>query len=118
MMPDSIPFGARPDPAIAQLLRTYLEAPDDVAFTERLRQRLLQHEDSSWEVLARWARPGLAAAACLALLVGAWLEIRRDAADAPAYEETIQPTGAPAQLFATSGPVTGDVVLAAVMDGE
>jgi GNAT superfamily N-acetyltransferase len=61
------PFDHAPDERLGQLLRAHLAPPEDAAFTARVLARLGAREDSSLDVLARWARAGIAAALILAL---------------------------------------------------
>jgi GNAT superfamily N-acetyltransferase len=59
-------FDHTPDEELGSLLRAHLSAPEDDGFTVRVLARLGAREDSSLEVLARWARLGIAAALLLA----------------------------------------------------
>lgn len=61
------PFDHAPDPVLGELLRAHLAPPEDATFTARVLARLGAREDSSLDVLARWARAGIAAALILAL---------------------------------------------------
>ncbi len=75
------PFGNEPDAALGSLLRAHLEGTDHDAFTARVRARLAGlpaggPQDSLWDVLAGWARPGIAAGFLLALLAGAALAVQ------------------------------------------
>jgi hypothetical protein len=74
------PFDHRPDPELGGALKEVLRAEDDAAFARRVlaaAEPVLGGERGEWwEVLVRWVRPELAAAA-LALLAGAalWLGV-------------------------------------------
>jgi len=59
-------FDHTPDEELGGLLRAHLAAPEHDGFTARVLARLGAREDSSFEVLARWARLGIAAALMLA----------------------------------------------------
>jgi hypothetical protein len=65
------PFSGERDAALGALLREALEAPDHPAFAARVRSAL--PAAGAWDLLARWARPGLVAAAVVALAAGLWL---------------------------------------------
>lgn len=73
-------FDHRPDRELGRALRAILSAEDDAAFSSRVVERVadlrVQAPRSSepWEILGRWAGPGLAAAA-VGLVTGAviWL---------------------------------------------
>ncbi|MBA2627775.1 MAG: hypothetical protein H0U85_07160 [Gemmatimonadales bacterium] len=110
------PFDSRPDAALGRLLREHLDAGDDAAFVARVRAAVRKTgRDTSWDVLTRWARPGLAAASVI-IGIGLWLALNR-APDTPSLAEAISPADAPAQMLA--GTQSGsDVVLAALMGGQ
>jgi len=75
MHPD-LPDPSAPDEVVGRLLRESLEGEDGGGFAARVREALhMERRDSAFDVLARWTRPGLAAAALLALAVGLWLGI-------------------------------------------
>jgi hypothetical protein len=106
------------DPEIAALLRAHLVVHDDDAFIASVLARLhAAQRESSWDILARWAPLGVAATVILALGLGALLgwEIRQEA-DAPAAP--VAPSATLAQWVTSRGPVTNDIVLAAVMEGD
>jgi len=66
-------FSGRDD-ALGAELRAHLTSPDDAGFAARMRGvATAAARESAWDVLTRWAAPGLAAAALLILVVGAWL---------------------------------------------
>jgi hypothetical protein len=104
MMPGDS-FDSRPDPTLGKLLRDHLDAGGDhAAFAARVRERLLD-PGTFWEVLARWARPSVAAAVLAAALAGYWLVLRNP-------PERPQPVG---ELAAMDVPVDRDAVLGAVL---
>jgi len=75
MHPD-LPDQPAPDEVLGHLLRESLEAEDTRGFVARVRQAIqLERRDSAIEVLARWTRPGLAAAALVAMVAGLWMGI-------------------------------------------
>ncbi|HXW96703.1 MAG TPA: hypothetical protein VEI47_03895 [Gemmatimonadales bacterium] len=100
------PFDSQPDPVLGELLRRHL-APQstDAAFADRVLARLPQR-GSLWEVLARWARPGIAAAALIGALLGYWLVLH---APGP---ETAEPGG---ELAATGRPLNSDAMMSVVL---
>jgi hypothetical protein len=104
----------RPDPELGQLLRECLTAPDPDGFVRRVRAALGGAPENSWEVLARWVRPGLAAAvAAIALAVGLWIGSGAERPDVPTLADAIEPAGAPSGLFAGAPPSAGSLVAAA-----
>jgi hypothetical protein len=70
------PFRASPDRELGERLRAWLDGPDPEGFQRRLAVRLgdLPELDTQWEVLERWARSRILAAAMVAaFLLGAAL---------------------------------------------
>jgi hypothetical protein len=102
----------RPDPELGHLLRECLTAPDPDGFVRRVRAALGGVPENSWEILARWVRPGLAAAAAIALAVGLWLGSGVERADVPTLADAIEPAGAPSGLFAGAPPSAASLVAA------
>lgn len=109
------PFDPRPDPRLGHLLREHLEAPDHAAFVARVRAALAVPAVSSWDVLAGWTRPGLAAAAALALAAGLWFA--RSGHLTPAADEPAVASG-PAELVAAAQPPSVDGLLATALEGR
>lgn len=78
---------------------------------------------SSWEVLAGWARPGLAAASLALLILAAALRLGANGADAPApvpLDEVLATSDAgrvPAVLVAITEP-DADAVVAVALTGN
>jgi len=70
MTRDTTPFDHRPDPALGSALREALAADDDAAFVARVLARAGRPAEAHWDVLASWARAGIAAAAVAALIAG------------------------------------------------
>jgi hypothetical protein len=64
------PFDHRPDPQVGAALRRALATTDDAAFAARVLAAAARRGRSPVEVLAGWARPGIAAALLAALLAG------------------------------------------------
>jgi len=72
------PFDQAPDPEIRALLLRQLDGPAPERFVRQVIAGLPDRPAAnSWEILARWARPGLAAAAITAVALGAWLATPR-----------------------------------------
>jgi len=80
-------FEVTRDPVLADALRRVLSRPDDQAFAERVMSRLPDRQ-TLWDQLARWARPGIAAALIGAALAGYWAVLHQveDSAAEPAAE--------------------------------
>jgi hypothetical protein len=94
----SEPFDAGPDPELGDALRHLLTPTDDAAFAGRVVARLADRV-SLRDQLARWARPGVAAAVLLAAMGGYWLGLRQ--ADAGGPEPSLE-------LSATDRPLDGE----------
>src|SRR3989441_10500651 len=69
MKEPSLPFDHRPDPELGAALRVALEPGDPAPFVARVLARA-EMGHATWEILARWARAGIAAAAAAALVAG------------------------------------------------
>jgi hypothetical protein len=71
----SLSFDHRPDPVLGAALRQAISAEDHAAFVARVTTALAAPRVGHWDVLASWARAGIAAvfvgAVSTALLVGA-----------------------------------------------
>ncbi len=111
------PFESDPDVALGRLLREHLDAGDEGRFVARVRAALLAERDTSWDVLARWARPGLAAAASVVIGLGLWLAMQRGG-EVATLADAMQPAGAPTQLLAGAQASSSDVVLGALTEGQ
>jgi hypothetical protein len=103
---DSI--GPDRDPELGALLRAAFDDGQDAVFAARVRAQLVrERREGTWDVLAHWLRPGLAAAAAIifAVLVGMQLN-------------PVRPPSSPAladQLLAAEGTSGSDVVLAGLV---
>jgi hypothetical protein len=99
-------FDSGPDPVLGPILRRHLDgAGDHAAFAARVRARLPQSANL-WVVLARWARPGIAAAVLAAALLGYWLVLRDASVAGP------EPGG---ELAATGRPLDSDALMSTVL---
>ncbi len=109
-MTDHADFHSGRDEELGALLRNHLTSGDSADFARRVMERLpLGGNVSPWEILAGWARPGLAAALLLATLTGFWLVARQEATQG-------------IEVLAVEGldggrTVGGDDLLAAVLAG-
>lgn len=101
------PFDAGPDEALGALLRETLSRSDDAAFTARVRQALPTAQLGAWDLLARWARPGLVAAALVALAAGLWLS-----------QGNGNGMTSSTDLFASADQTPPDVILTLSMEGR
>jgi hypothetical protein len=81
------PFEGERDPALGALLAEALGPADTASFTSRVLAGL-GSRGSSWDVLASWARPGIAAGLLLASLLGYALVVAA-ANEAPEASEVI-----------------------------
>lgn len=105
-MTNGEPFDSTPDPALGAILRRHLDGQGDhAAFAARVRARLPQ-SGSLWDILARWARPGIAAAALAAALLGYWVVLRDTGPGGP------EPGG---ELAATGRPLDSDAMMSTVL---
>jgi hypothetical protein len=101
------PFDSRPDPVLGARLRDCLDAGNHAAFVARVRARL-PRTAGQWETLARWARPGIAAALILAASLGYWVVL----------QETSTATASQATEVANADqPTDSDGLLAVVLGG-
>ncbi len=98
------PFDSTRDAALGQLLREELTPRDVDSFTARILGQL-GGRGSSWDVLASWARPGIAASLLLASLLGYWLVVEHRSMSMPTASE----------LLATDQRLDGGVVMDVVL---
>ena len=98
-------FSGERDAALGALLREALDAPDQAAFAARVRAELAT--PGAWDFLARWARPGLVAAAAIALAAGLWFSLG-------AQNNGLSAT----DLFASADQSPRDVIVALSLEGR
>lgn len=111
MTPETTPFDHRPDAVLGGALGRALTADDQAAFVARVMAALDDAALAHWDVLASWARTGIAAAV-VAVIVGGLLLARP--AEAPAsLEDVLVVAGGPAAplLVAAPSPPDPSVVL-------
>ncbi len=112
-MSDHQDFTPDRDEALGALLRAHLSSPDDAAFAARMRAAAVAAAaEGEWRAVARWALPGLAAAAVLLAVAGAALG--GSASDA-GTTTAANSAGSLVELAGDSTPA-GSVALLAVMD--
>lgn len=111
------PFEATRDAALGRLLREHLDPGGDAQFVARIRAALGRDRDSSVDVLARWARPGLVAAASVVIGLGLWLAAQ-SGRDVPTLADAMQPSGAPTRILSGGQESSSDVVLASWVEGQ
>ncbi|MFN8646810.1 MAG: hypothetical protein U0104_08610 [Gemmatimonadales bacterium] len=100
------PFHLERDPALAHGLRDLLDGGADAAFAARVIAGL-PVRGSLLDVLAGWARPGIAAALILATALGVWLTVRAEGrADGSALAE-VGASGRPQDSDALMGVALG-----------
>jgi hypothetical protein len=102
-------IGPERDAELGALLRAALDDGADAAFATRVRGALLREQrDGTWDVLARWLQPGLAAAAAIifAVLVGMQLSPLRDG---------VQPESLADRLLAAETTTGSDIVLSGLV---
>lgn len=81
-------FDTGPDRELGALLREALTPAGEAEFVSRILAGLPER-GSLWEVLAGWARPGIAAAILLAAALGYWLTPRLHDGAAPSAAEVL-----------------------------
>ena len=107
------PFDHERDAELGALLRAHLDAGDDAAFARRVRSALAAEAAAGpFEVLGAWLRPGIAAAAIIALAAGWYITTgtRTEVASAAAT---------PVEIFAGTTATGGaDFMLASTLEGK
>ena len=118
MMHDPTPneFGATPDETLGGLLREHYAPMAHGEFVARVRAAIAAEPATSWDVLARWARPGVAAAAGILLALGLLFGLAQPASSGVSMADAAQAAGVPALLVADAS--SNDVLLAAVVGDE
>lgn len=114
------PFDHRADPVVGAALRQALTTTDDAAFVARVLAAAARPlARSPVDVLAGWARPGIAAAAVAALIagfvVGRGLTTPSESLD-EAMVTALSPSPATAALAKSDGPPDGSVAFATFVE--
>ena len=120
-------FDHRPDPQLGSALRSALEPPggaDQSAFVARVManydRALEQSTVPTWEVLASWFRPGLAAA-IIALIAGFLVgQAVLNAPETDSIETAMAPAEGPglAALVTASDPPDASVVFTSLVESR
>ena len=103
-----MPFDHRPDPVLGAALRQALAPDYHPAFVARIAAALAIPRVLHWDVLASWARAGIAAALVAALGTGVLVRVTRTTAPMDLLASTAGPS---AQTVVTSRPPDPGVVL-------
>jgi hypothetical protein len=96
------PFDHERDARLGELLRNQLEPSDHAGFVRAVMSQV-RSADTSWEVLSRWARPGIAAAAAFLLGVTMWFALNQPVDD-PTLVDAMRPGDAPASFLSAAEP--------------
>jgi hypothetical protein len=126
-MNDERQFDHTPDPVLGDALRAALRRADDAAFAARVMARyddaLAAATVPAWEILAGWARPGIAAALVAAVLGG--FVLGRSLAPVPGEDpETVEAAMAPASgpglaaLVTAAAPPDASIVLTSLVEPQ
>ena len=109
-------FGATPDEVLGAALREHFATAAPAEFVSRVRAAIAAEPATSWDVLARWARPGVAAAAGILLALSLLFGLTQPAPGGASLADAAQAAGVPAMLVADAS--SADVLLAAVVGDE
>ena len=113
------PFDHESDARLGLLLREGLAVPAHDDFVRRTRALLTaEPRRSSWDVLGTWLRPGLVAAAMLALAFSMWLHLASAAPAEASLADAVHSAGMPNALLSTSSTASSDYLLAAAVEGR
>ncbi|HEU4827584.1 MAG TPA: hypothetical protein VFT04_00170 [Gemmatimonadales bacterium] len=110
------PFNGGPDEALGRLLRDALEPAHHGAFVTRMAAVLrADARETTWDILAGWARTGVAAAAAIALALALWLaESRPSERNISTLADAVE-TSVPTLLLSGGADAGTDAVLAAMI---
>lgn len=123
-MNDERQFEHTPDPVLGSALRSALQTGDQAAFVARVMARydraLAEATVPAWEVLARWARPGIAAALVAAVLGGFVVGRSLQSGDSATMEGAFVPTSGPglAALVSATAPPDASIVLTSLVEPQ
>ena len=111
MTPEFTPFDHRPDPVLGGALSRALAPADQAAFVARVMAALDNTALAHWDVLASWARAGIAAAVVAAIVGG--LVLARPTEAPASLEDVLAVAGGPAAplLVAAPNPPDPSVIL-------
>jgi hypothetical protein len=103
------PFGHERDAELGALLRTHLEGDRQAEFVLRVRAGLqAQLAAGPFEILGAWMRPGIAAAAVIAVAAGWYLTT--------GTRTEVATSSTPVEVFAAGGG--SDVMLATALEAK
>jgi len=110
------PFNSGPDEALGRLLRDALEPAHHDAFVTRMAAAVrAEARETTWDILAGWARPGIAAAAAIALTLAMWLAQSRAPDGGVATIADAVESSVPTLLLSGGADAGTDAVLAAMV---
>ncbi len=113
------PFDHARDEELGRLLRDGLHPSAHDGFVQRTLALLAaEPRGSSWDVLNTWLRPGLVAAAVLALMLSMWLRLAPTQAGEASLADAMRSVGMPSALVSSSQAASTDNLLAAVVEGR
>ena len=113
-MTEPLSFDSNQDPELGARLRDALDGPDPELFLARMRHAVsAAGQETTWDVLARWAPAGLAAAPAAAVIL--WLLVGRSAVPDPATQFFAT---APARMEIAPGQPETDVLVSTIMEGR
>jgi hypothetical protein len=123
-MNDEKMFDHRPDPELGGALRRALDPPrnDQAAFVARVMARydgaLAAATVPTWEVLAGWARRGIAAALVAAVVGGFLLGQALQSPEPETFDAAMAPTSGPgvAALVTATDPPDASIVFASLVE--
>lgn len=115
------PFDVSRDAVLGRLLREHLDPGGHEAFAARVLAAARAGEASArvgaWDLLGRWAIPGIAAAALLAAGLALGFDFRGGIEPVPAIE-AIAPAGVPRGFVGSQSPPGPEIVLAGLLEAE
>jgi hypothetical protein len=108
----STPFDSQPDLVLGAALRAALEpgGGDQAAFVARVMAGADRAQTHAWDLLARWARTGIAAATLAAALTGLVI-VRATRPVSPPEEALAAASGAPTALLTSPRAPDASVLL-------
>jgi hypothetical protein len=115
-MNEPMPFDSQPDAELGRALREALDGGSPEGFLAQL-QLAVRHagrNESSLDVLARWAPAGLIAAAAAALIF--WMVLRPGGAGSDLSSQSI--AAAPARMEIAPAQPEADVLLTSLLEGR
>ena len=107
-------FDHQRDIQLGAILREHLDAGDHPGFVRQVLAGI-HSTDNSWDVLSRWARPGIAAAIAFLMGVSVWFALKGTPTPDATLADAIRPANAPANLLSSAQP-DDDLVLQVVLE--